>query len=73
MEGQMKQAAWLKGRRMQKFRGMLSRWEAGALSMAEAGELLGVSEIPVFELICCKSATLREKTISSISAAIDSD
>jgi len=29
---------------MQKFRDVLSRWEAGTLSMLEAGELLGVSE-----------------------------
>jgi transposase len=29
---------------MQKFRDVLSRWEAGALSMMEAGELLGMSE-----------------------------
>lgn len=29
---------------MQKFRDVLSRWEAGRLSMAEAGEVLGMSE-----------------------------
>jgi hypothetical protein len=29
---------------MQKFRDVLSRWEAGELSMMEAGELLGMSE-----------------------------
>jgi transposase len=29
---------------MQKFRDVLNRWEAGALSMMEAGELLGMSE-----------------------------
>jgi transposase len=29
---------------MQKFRDVLSRWEAGSLSMMEAGELLGISE-----------------------------
>jgi hypothetical protein len=29
---------------MQKFRDVLSRWEAGVLSMKDAGELLGVSE-----------------------------
>jgi len=29
---------------MQKFRDVLSRWEAGGLSMMEAGELLGMSE-----------------------------
>jgi transposase len=29
---------------MQKFRDVLSRWEAGGLSMLEAGELLGMSE-----------------------------
>jgi transposase len=29
---------------MQKFRDVLSRWEAGALSMLEAGEVLGMSE-----------------------------
>ena len=37
-------ATWLQDRRMQKFRDVLSRWEAGSLSMMEAGELLGVSE-----------------------------
>ena len=37
-------ATWLQDRRMQKFRDVLSRWEAGTLSMLEAGELLGVSE-----------------------------
>ena len=37
-------ATWLQDRRMQKFRDVLSRWEAGALSMMEAGELLGMSE-----------------------------
>ncbi len=40
----MNQAAWLQDRRMQKFRDVLSRWEAGDLSMLEAGELLGMSE-----------------------------
>ncbi len=40
----MNRAAWLQDRRMQKFRDVLSRWEAGELSMMEAGELLGVSE-----------------------------
>jgi transposase len=44
MEGPMNRAAWLQDRRMQKFRDVLSRWEAGRLSMAEAGELLGMSE-----------------------------
>jgi transposase len=44
MEGRMKRAAWLQDRRMQKFRDVLSRWEAGSLSMMEAGELLGMSE-----------------------------
>jgi hypothetical protein len=29
---------------MQKFRDVLSRWEAGELSMMDAGELLGMSE-----------------------------
>ena len=37
-------AAWLQDRRMQKFRDVLSRWEAGSLSMMEAAELLGMSE-----------------------------
>ena len=37
-------ATWLQDRRMQKFRDVLSRWEAGELSMMDAGELLGVSE-----------------------------
>ena len=40
----MNRATWLQDRRMQKFRDVLSRWEAGKLSMMEAGELLGVSE-----------------------------
>jgi transposase len=40
----MNRAAWLQDRRMQKFRDVLSRWEAGELSMMEAGELLGMSE-----------------------------
>jgi hypothetical protein len=40
----MNQATWLQGRRKQKFRDVLSRWEAGELSMLEAGELLGMSE-----------------------------
>src|ERR1700752_1045749 len=40
----MNRAAWLQDRRMQKFRDVLSRWEAGKLSMMEAGELLGMSE-----------------------------
>jgi transposase len=46
MEGQMKKnrAAWLQDRRMQKFGDVLSRWEAGSLSMMEAAELLGMSE-----------------------------
>jgi hypothetical protein len=38
-------ATWLQDRRMQKFRDVLSRWESGALSMMEAGELLGMSEL----------------------------
>ena len=40
----MNRAAWLQDRRMQKFRDVLGRWEAGELSMMEAGELLGMSE-----------------------------
>src|SRR5438874_7845598 len=40
----MNRAAWLQDRRMKKFVDVLSRWEAGELSMLEAGELLGVSE-----------------------------
>ena len=40
----MKRAKWLQDRRMQKFQDVLSRWEAGELSMMEAGELLGMSE-----------------------------
>lgn len=40
----MNRAAWLQDRRMQKFVDILGRWEAGSLSMLEAGELLGVSE-----------------------------
>jgi transposase len=40
----MNRSAWLQDRRMKKFRDVLSRWEAGELSMLEAGELLGMSE-----------------------------
>jgi hypothetical protein len=40
----MNWTAWLQHRRMQKFRDVLSGWEAGVLSMKDAGELLGVSE-----------------------------
>jgi transposase len=44
MEGQMNQAMWLQERRMQKFGDVLSRWEAGGLSMMDAADLLGISE-----------------------------
>jgi len=40
----MTRAAWLQDRRMKKFRDVLGRWEQGGLSMAEAGEVLGMSE-----------------------------
>src|SRR5258708_6181703 len=40
----MNRTAWLQDRSTQKFRDVLSRWDAGELSMMEAGELLGVSE-----------------------------
>src|SRR5258707_2180519 len=40
----MNRVTWLQDRRMPKFRDVLSRWEAGGLSMMEAGELLGMSE-----------------------------
>ena len=40
----MNRTAWLQDRRMQKFRDVLSRWEAGTLSMLEAAEILGMSE-----------------------------
>src|ERR1700739_444658 len=40
----MNRATWLQGRRIQKFRDVLSRWERRELSMMEAGELLGMSE-----------------------------
>src|SRR6266545_3030884 len=40
----MNRATWLQGRRMLKFRDVLSRWEGRELSMMEAGELLGMSE-----------------------------
>src|ERR1700691_2442676 len=40
----MNRTAWLQDRRMKKFRDVLSRWEAGELSMSQAGELLGMSE-----------------------------
>ena len=37
----MSRAKWCEDRRMQKFRDVLGRWEAGSLSQLEAGELLG--------------------------------
>lgn len=40
----MNRAAWLQDRRMQKFEDVLLRWEQRALTMAEAGEVLGMSE-----------------------------
>lgn len=40
----MNRTTWLQGRRMQKFRDVLSRWERKELSAMEAGELLGCSE-----------------------------
>ena len=40
----MNRATWLQDRRMQKFLDVLGRWQAGELSMMEAGELLGMSE-----------------------------
>ena len=40
----MNRATWLQDRGMLKFGDVLSRWEAGQLSMLEAGELLGMSE-----------------------------
>ncbi|HEX3945441.1 MAG TPA: hypothetical protein VHW69_15285 [Rhizomicrobium sp.] len=40
----MNRAMWLQDRRMQKFFDVSSRWEAGQLSMLEAGEVLGMSE-----------------------------
>src|ERR1700730_14067599 len=40
----MNRATWLQGRRMQKFRDVLSRGERRELSMIDAGELLGMSE-----------------------------
>jgi hypothetical protein len=40
----MNRSAWLQDRRTKKFRDVLSRWEAGELSMMEVGELLGMSE-----------------------------
>jgi transposase len=44
MEGQMNRTAWLQERRMQKFCDVLSRWEAGGLSLKDAADLLGISE-----------------------------
>src|SRR5260370_341780 len=38
----MNRATWLQDRRMQKFRDVLSRWEAGELSLMEAAAALGV-------------------------------
>ncbi len=40
----MNRTTWLQDRRMQKFLDVLSRWEAGRLSMLEAAEVLGMSE-----------------------------
>src|SRR5919201_3259639 len=40
----MNRATWLQDRRMQKFLDVLGRWQAGELSMMEAGELLGMSD-----------------------------
>jgi len=40
----MNRTTWLQDRRMQKFRDVLSRWEAGELSMMEGAEVLGMSE-----------------------------
>src|SRR5579863_8938997 len=40
----MNRTAWLQDRRMEKFRDVLSRWEARKLSALEAAELLGMSE-----------------------------
>ena len=40
----MKRAALLQERPMQKFGDVLSRWEAGGLSLIDAAELLGISE-----------------------------
>ena len=40
----MNRTAWLQDRRMQKFRDVLSRWEARELSALEAAEILGMSE-----------------------------
>ena len=40
----MNRSDWREDRRMQKFRDVLSRWEAGALSQLEAAELIGCSE-----------------------------
>ena len=40
----MSRALWHQDRRMQKFRGVLDRWERRELSQAEAAELLGCSE-----------------------------
>jgi transposase len=40
----MNRTAWLQDRRMEKFRGVLSRWERKELSAQEAGEILGCSE-----------------------------
>ena len=40
----MNRTRWLQDRRMQKFRDVLSRWEARSLSALEAAEILGCSE-----------------------------
>ena len=40
----MNRSDWREDRRMQKFRDVLSRWEAGSLSQLEAAELIGCSE-----------------------------
>jgi hypothetical protein len=40
----MSRALWHQDRRMQKFKGVLDRWERRELSQCEAAELLGCSE-----------------------------
>lgn len=40
----MDRTAWLQDRRVEKFRDVLSRWEAKSLSALEAAEMLGMSE-----------------------------
>jgi hypothetical protein len=64
----MNRAAWLQDRRMTKFVDVLSRWEAGELSMMAAGELLGMSERQFRLGVGCKGGILDEGLVSAASS-----